>query len=99
MERDVARVRQDELEKRTLLHLLSNSLILCHAAPYLTITEILRLGATCRTFRFLVLQTPLVFRRLDLCGLKSAQFDMPGIDHGGQTWRNVQMDENLTEDE
>jgi hypothetical protein len=82
-----------------LLHLLSNSLILCHTAPYLSVADTLRLSATCRTLRWLVQQSPQVFRRLDLTTVKRAQFDIDGIDHGGNTWRNVQLDENLTEDE
>lgn len=82
-----------------LLHLLSNPLILCQAAPYLSISDILRLSATSRSFHSLVYQTPQVFRRLDLSQVKAAQFEITAIDHGGETWRNVQLDENLTEDE
>jgi hypothetical protein len=47
----------------------------------------------------LIYETPQVFRYLDLRPVKSARFDIAGIDHGGETWRNVQLDENLTEDE
>jgi len=35
---------------------------------------------------------------LDLTPYKTAQFS-GAVDHGGQTWRNVQLDENVTEDE
>ncbi|KAK7708235.1 hypothetical protein SLS63_013565 [Diaporthe eres] len=31
--------------------------------------------------------------------VKSAQFDIDPIDQGGEVWRNVQLDENLTEDD
>lgn len=89
----------DEIQHSALLQLLSNTLILCHTTPYLPVTDVLALAATCRAFRYLIYETPQVFRYLDLRPLKSAQFDIEGIDHGGETWRNVQLDENLTEDE
>ncbi|OIW24724.1 hypothetical protein CONLIGDRAFT_648850 [Coniochaeta ligniaria NRRL 30616] len=89
----------DEIQHSALLQLLSNTLILCHATPYLPVTDILTLAATSRAFRYLIYETPQVFRYLDLRPLKSAQFDIEGIDHGGETWRNVQLDENLTEDD
>ncbi len=92
-------VLPDEIRDGTLLYLLSNHLILSHTAPYLPVTAILNLAATSRAFRRLVYDTSQVFRYLDLSDVKAAQFDIPGIDHGGQTWRNVQLDENLTEDE
>jgi hypothetical protein len=43
--------------------------------------------------------TPGVFRYLDLRQVKIAKFSIDGIDHGGEVWRNVQVDENLTEDD
>lgn len=86
-------------DKPTLLQVLSNPLILCHTTPYLPVADTLSLAATSKTFRYLIYQTPQVFRYLDLSGTKSAQFDLEGIDHGGETWRNVQLDENLTEDD
>ncbi|KAH8902175.1 hypothetical protein BR93DRAFT_948105 [Coniochaeta sp. PMI_546] len=89
----------DEIQHSALLQLLSNTLILCHTTPYLPVTDVLALAATCRAFRYLIYETPQVFRYLDLRPLKSAQFDIEGIDHGGETWRNVQLDENLTEDD
>lgn len=89
----------DELQHSALLQLLSNTLILYHTTPYLPVTDLLALAATCRAFRYLVLETPQVFRYLDLRPVRSARFDFAGIDRGGETWRNVQLDENLTEDE
>jgi uncharacterized protein (DUF2249 family) len=59
----------------------------------------LNLAATSRSFRFLVYHTPNVFRRLQLSNVKTAQFDVDEVDRGGETWRNVQLDENLTEHE
>ncbi|KAK3332328.1 hypothetical protein B0T19DRAFT_100723 [Cercophora scortea] len=88
-----------EVQHSALLQLLSNPLLLCHTTPYLSCYDILNLAATCRAFRFLVYQTPQVFRRIDLGNVKSAQFEIAGIDRGGETWRNVQVDENLTEDD
>lgn len=89
-----------EIQRNTLLNLLANSLVLSHTAPYLSCYDVLNLAAASRAFRYLVYHTPQVFRRLELGSIKSAQFDIAvGIDRGGETWRNVQVDENLTEDE
>ncbi|KAF6834604.1 ubiquitin fusion degradation protein [Colletotrichum plurivorum] len=83
----------------TLLNLLYNPLILAHTTPYLSAHERLNLASTSRSFRDLVHHTPGVFRHLDLTQVRTAQFDVDGIDRGGEVWRNVQLDENLTEDE
>lgn len=87
----------DEIQEGTLLFLLSNPLLLCLTADHLPPSSTVNLAATCRSFRNLVYGTPGVFRRLDLSRLRSAQFDICPI--GGQAWRNVQLDENVTEDE
>lgn len=89
----------DETETNALGSLLANPLLLCHTVVYLPVSAILKLGATSRLFRSLIYQTPSVFRRLDFTTLKRAQFDIDPIDQGGETWRNVQLDENVTEDE
>lgn len=89
----------DELQEGTLLCLLSNPLLLSLTVDYLPPSSTLNLAATCRSLRSLVYDTPGVFRRLDLSQVRSAQFDIDPIDQGGQVWRNVQVDENLTEDE
>lgn len=83
----------------SLLNLLSNPLILYHTAALLPISARLALGATCTAFRELIHETPNVFRYLDLTGVKAARFEIPAIDHGGQVWRNAQLDEHVTEDE
>ncbi|KAK4243280.1 hypothetical protein C7999DRAFT_36402 [Corynascus novoguineensis] len=88
-----------EIQQCALLQLLANSLVLSQTAPYLSCYDVLNLAATARAFRFLVYHTPNVFRRLDLGSVKTAQFDIDAIDRGGETWRNVQLDENLTEDD
>lgn len=83
-----------------LLSTLRNPLILFGTVPYLPVSALLSLSAASRAFRHLVLDTPGVWRHLDLTRVRAAQFnDIDGVDHGGQVWRNVQMDENLTEDE
>ncbi|TPX18669.1 uncharacterized protein E0L32_002526 [Thyridium curvatum] len=87
------------IQQGALLSLLSNNLILNHTVPYLSISALLNLSATSRSFRELTLETPSLFRHLDLTEVKTAQFEIDGIDHGGETWRNVQVDENLTEDD
>ncbi len=89
-----------EIKHSALLELLANSLVLSQTAPYLSCYDVLNLAATARAFRFLVYHTPNVFRRLELGNVKTAQIEAAGrVDRGGETWRNVQMDENLTEDE
>ncbi|CAK7565229.1 MAG: hypothetical protein SEPTF4163_003141 [Sporothrix epigloea] len=102
-----------EITRGTLLHLLSNSLVLSHTTPYLSAHDILRLAATSRAFRTLLYSNASVFRYLDLSRLHSAVHlgagpglgggggggEIEPIDRGGQTWRHEQIDENLTEDE
>ncbi|KAI0454128.1 hypothetical protein F5B21DRAFT_257349 [Xylaria acuta] len=83
----------------SLLDLLSNALVLYQTVPYLPISAILNIAAASRSFRHLLHTTPGVFRHLDLTRVSAAQFDIDSIDHGGEVWRNVQVDENLTEDD
>lgn len=84
----------------SLLQLLSHTLVLYQTAPYLPTSSLFALGATSKAFQALIHNTPNVFRRLDLSKVKSAQFEIvTAIDHGGEVWRNVQLDENVTEDE
>ncbi|KAI0129930.1 hypothetical protein BJ170DRAFT_292517 [Xylariales sp. AK1849] len=82
-----------------LLDLLLNTLILRQTVPYLPISALLNVAATSKAARNLFHNTPGVFRHVDLTGVKTAQFKIDGIDRGGETWRNVQLDENLTEDD
>ena len=88
-----------ETTSPSLFDILHNSLVLRNTVPYLSVSSILSLAAVDRAFRALVFSTPGVFRHLDLSRVKTAQFDIDAIDHGGEVWRNVQLDENLTEDE
>lgn len=82
-----------------LLNLLSNSLVLYQTTPYLSISSLFALGATSKSFSELIYATPSLFRHLDLSEVKSAQLPIGAIDHGGEVWRNVQIEEHLTEDE
>lgn len=92
-------VLPDEIQEGTLLFFLSNPLLLSLTVDHLPPSATVSLAATSRAFRSLIHHTPGVFRRLDLTQVKSAQFDIDPIDQGGEVWRNVQLDENLTEDE
>ncbi|KAK5995362.1 hypothetical protein PT974_03766 [Cladobotryum mycophilum] len=88
-----------ETPATTLYDTLHNSLVLSHTVPYLPISSLLHLAAASRSFRGLIYQTPGVFRHLDLSQVKSVHFDLDKIDKGGEVWRNVQLDENVTEDD
>ncbi|CZT12149.1 uncharacterized protein RCO7_11147 [Rhynchosporium graminicola] len=83
----------------SLLQLLSNSLVLHQTTPYLPPSSLLTLGATSKSLQTLFRETPTVYRYLDLTKVRSAQFEIAAIDHGGEVWRNVQLDENVTEDD
>lgn len=83
----------------SLLQLLSNTLILYQTTPYLPISSLLALGAASKSFKELIHETPHVFRYLKLSDVESARAGVGSIDNGGQNWRNVQLDENVTEDE
>ncbi|PKS12357.1 hypothetical protein jhhlp_001657 [Lomentospora prolificans] len=90
---------RDILRKQSLFDLLSNHLVLQHTAPYLSARDRLALGATCKDFCGLIQHAPGVFRYLDLTRVTTAQFDIAPIDNGGEVWRNVQVDEHVTEDD
>lgn len=77
----------------TTAHLLRN------IVGYLPITAVLSLALTSKDNRHLLCDTAGVFQRLDLSTIKSSQLSIGQIDQGGETWRNVQLDENVTEDE
>lgn len=83
----------------TLLQLLSNPLILYETLQWLPAYSRLDLGATSKAFKELVYNTPQVFRHLDLTPFKAAQSAALAIDHGRETWRSVELDENSTDDE
>lgn len=89
-----------QLPEATLFDILSNSLILDRLAPYLPVSALFSLASTCTTIRSILMDTPYVFRLLDLTPCRGAQVPiMPPIDAGGQRWGNGRLDESLTEDE
>ncbi|KAI9933394.1 hypothetical protein MW887_007867 [Aspergillus wentii] len=57
--------------------MLSNSLILDHMAPYLSVPSLVSLAATSRFLRSMVMETPYVFRHLDLTRCRGAQISQP----------------------
>ncbi len=83
----------------TLLDLLSNYLVLWQTVPYLPISGLLSLSTTSKAFQNLLLQTPGVFRYLDLSSVKGAAVPLGSIDVGGEVWRAERMDEAVTEDD
>lgn len=90
---------EPEVNTLGLFDILHNSLVLRTIAPYLPVSCLLRLASTNKAIQSLIYSTPGAFRHLDVTKLKKAQFNIDPIDTGGEIWRNVQLDENLTEDE
>ena len=82
-----------------LLDLLLNRLVLENIVAYLPVSSLLNLASVNRDYRSLVYESPGIFRYLDISKLRTLQFDTSAIDQGSQVWRNVQLDEDLTEDE
>lgn len=83
----------------SLLDILLNRLVFNNTIPYLPPSALLNLASTSQSFRSLIYHAPGTFRHLDLTNVKAAHFDIEQIDNGGQVWRNVQLDENITEEE
>lgn len=84
----------------SLLDVLSNTLVLDHLAPYLPVASLLALASTSTTLRSYIMNTPYVFRYLNLSPCRGAQIPSIGpIDCGGVIWRNGRIDESLSEDE
>lgn len=85
----------------TLFDALYNSLVLRNTLPYLPVSGLLNLAATCRDLRYLILQTPGVFRHVDLTRVKTAHFGTTNTEaeRSLSVWRNVQLSEYLTEDD
>ena len=80
-------------KRASLIDVLSNSLVLDHMAPYLSISSLLALASTSRFLRSTILETPYVFRHLDLSRCHGAQ--IPGV-----PMSNEPLDDDLvTEDE
>ncbi|EEP77745.1 predicted protein [Uncinocarpus reesii 1704] len=56
----------------SLSDILSNSLVIDHLAPYMSVASLLSLASTNKTMRSLVMDTPYVFRHLDLTQCRGA---------------------------
>lgn len=81
-------------KRASLVDVLSNGLILDHTAPYLGASSLLALSSTSRFIRSMVLDTPYVFRHLDLTQCRGAQVAPSGAA------ASVPMNEDMvTEDE
>ncbi|KAL3600023.1 hypothetical protein FPOAC2_04252 [Fusarium poae] len=85
----------------TLFDTLYNSLILRHTLPYLPVSGLLNLAATCRDIRYLLHETPGVFRHLDLTRVKTAhcQDTQDKSERNLAVWHNVDLSDYLTEDD
>jgi hypothetical protein len=83
-----------------IFDLLGNNVVLHHLVPLLPISSLLSLAAATKTTRSIVMETPYVFRNLDLSTCRVAQIpEKLPIDAGGERWRSERMDESVTEDE
>lgn len=84
----------------SLLNVLTVPVITDILYQYLPRSSIFRLLQTSRIYQDIVLNTPRIFRYLDLSNCRGAYTPLiPRIDNGGHSWRAERMDENLTEDE
>lgn len=84
----------------TLFDALCNSLVLRNTLPYLPVSGLVNLASTCRAFRYLVYQTPGVFRHLDLTRVKTAQPETTKDTIDNElVWHNVNLVDYLTEDD
>lgn len=82
--------------RTTLMDLLSNTLVLDRMAPYLSVPSLLSLSSTSRFFRSVILDTPYVFRHLDLTRCHGAQLSNVASE---QERRGGWYEQSLTEDE
>lgn len=83
----------------TLFDVFLNTLVLTNTVPHLPVSDLVNLAATNQSFRYLLYDTPGVFRHLDLTHVKAAQFKGEDVHADRLEWHNVELDEHLTEDE
>lgn len=83
----------------TLFDVLLNTLVLTNTVPHLPVSDLVNLAATNQSFRYLLYDTPGVFRHLDLTHVKAAQWKGEEVPSDRLEWHNVELDEHLTEDE
>ncbi|RGP79755.1 hypothetical protein FLONG3_2068 [Fusarium longipes] len=96
-----AEIIQIQQPPTTLFDTLYNSLILRHTLPYLPVSGLLNLAATCRDIRHLLHETPGVFRHLDLTRVRTAhcQDAQKESERNLAVWHNVNLADYLTEDD
>ncbi|RAL13629.1 uncharacterized protein BO97DRAFT_449693 [Aspergillus homomorphus CBS 101889] len=89
------------LRKRaSLIDVLSNNLILDHMAPYLSVPALFAVASTSRVLRSLILDTPYVFRHLDLTQCRGAHIACGLSEHPeGQGTGIDQLNDALTADD
>ncbi|KAI5459638.1 hypothetical protein BGZ63DRAFT_359442 [Mariannaea sp. PMI_226] len=93
------RVEIQPSDLTTLFDALCNSLVLRNTLPYLPVSGLVNLASTCRDFRYLIYQTPGVFRHLDLTHVKTAQPETGKEIDNDLVWHNVNLLDYLTEDD
>ncbi|KAJ4251019.1 hypothetical protein NW762_011669 [Fusarium torreyae] len=96
-----AEITQIQPKGLTLFDTLYNSLVLRHTLPYLPVSGLLNLAATCRDLRSLLHETPGVFRHLDLTRVKTAHCESTRkeSERNLAVWHNVYLSDYLTEDD
>ncbi|KAF5024359.1 hypothetical protein F66182_3546 [Fusarium sp. NRRL 66182] len=96
-----AEITQIQYKGLTLFDALYNSLVLRHTLPYLPVSGLLNLAATCRHLRSLLHETPGVFRHLDLTRVKTAHCESTRKEpeRNLAVWHNVHLSDYLTEDD
>ncbi|KAF7591752.1 hypothetical protein BBP40_001132 [Aspergillus hancockii] len=84
----------------SLVDLLSNSLILDRMAPYLSVLSLFALASTSRGLRTMIMETPYIFRHLDLTQCHSTRlFSNTSRAPGAQVPSNERLDGLMNEDE
>ncbi|RAK84274.1 hypothetical protein BO79DRAFT_203057 [Aspergillus costaricaensis CBS 115574] len=87
-------------KRASLADVLSNSLILDHMAPYLSTSSLLALASTSRQVRSSIVDTPYIFRHLDLTQCRGAKpASTSTTDSAEQVWSGEQGEDSVVEDE
>ncbi|KAE8148838.1 hypothetical protein BDV25DRAFT_157391 [Aspergillus avenaceus] len=73
-------------KRASLIDVLSNSLVLDHMAPYLSVSSLFALAATSRILQNVIMETPYVFRHLDLTQCRGTR-----LPHSAQTNSKTRM--------
>ncbi|GAB1209561.1 hypothetical protein APSETT445_008342, partial [Aspergillus pseudonomiae] len=83
----------------SLVDVLSNSLILDHMAPYLSVPTLLALASTSHVLRSMIMETPYIFRHLDLTQFPGHWFpNKPLRSSEARVSNNERLENSLTED-